>query len=96
MLSMVMSTMYGGEVSPPQGSAQAIASIFDGMGLSPVNDGGRRPPVRSFHLIICVAEVPVKVMAFDPLAQVPSYSVAAGAQAPQVARPSAVWRLSTS
>src|SRR5262245_31313791 len=73
-----------------------MASIFVGSGLSPVKDGGRFPMPRSVHRTVCVAVVPLNVMALEPLAQVPSYCVAVGWQLPQVMSPLAVWRLSTS
>ena len=69
--------------------------IWAGSGLSPLNDGGRLPPVRSAQRTIWVTVVPVSGMALVGAAHVPSYSVA-GAQVPQVIRPSAVCAVSTS
>src|SRR5881394_2658684 len=97
MLSTVMSTMYWADPGPLQGSAQAASAVSSaGFGLSLVTDGVRLPPVRSVQWMVWVTDAVVSGMILLAWAQLPSYSVAVGAQVPQVMRPSAVWALSTS
>ena len=67
--------------------------ICAGLGVSPVNDGGRLPPVRSLQWTVCVATVPLNVMGLDRCAQVPSNSDETGAHVPHVGL--VVWRVST-
>ena len=70
MLSTVISTMYCADPVPPQGKAQAASAVSNiGFGLSPLNDGGRLPIVKSFQWTVCVTDVAVSGMDLFACAQ---------------------------